>query len=817
MKEILRRAALALRAWAAHLHPGDAARAAAGGYAAALALWALRHREALADFLLQNALPLASRRGLLLLLLIGSAAGAIAWLAAGGPAQRRGDAAGRAPALLARGLFALILLPFGPILAIPGLETQYPFLGLGLIAAMAGLAFWVVRDIGLVVADAARTGGRPARLSPRAGLIAAGLLALAYSVLLSAISVLRHNSFMTHAFDLGIHDQALYNILHSGYMRTTLYGPYAIDYLGDHFSPILFLLAPVYALFQDARTLLVVQSVFLAAGAVPVYLLAHEKTRSVLLGLALALGYLLYPALHGVNLRDFHQIALICAPLLVAFYLLERGRTAPFLIALGLALMVKEEAALTVAAIGAYIFLGKRRYRLGAGVMAAGLAYFAFAVGWAMPHLGGRPQIDTRFGGYIAAGAEGAAGVAWTLLTNPLFTVLWILGNPQKLAFLLQIFLPVCFLPVLAPAGAWIPALPALAILLLTSAHTQYDITYHYAAHLIPSVFYLAALGLGRVAGPATDESHHMPGTREDVRHIRGRFFKIALTAGLLVAALAMNFLYGPLINKNGVRLAMPDRHDAVVASFVAQIPREAAVSAMSDIVTHLTARRTAYLFPDVADAEYLLLDGDPRANFWPHEGLKARERALRDMIPHLRSGEFGLIRMEDSVLLLKRGADPSRNGEALRGLLTARYEAEDLATDLPDTVVADPQASGGRARVATAASRHVEGRTALVYGPYTDLLPGRYRVEYALKTDRVGLNERVAAVDVFTHRDGGLPRAAREILGREFAAADRYQVFALEFETDRPLEDVEFRVQYAGQGMLGLDYVRVTPVELWE
>jgi len=89
--------------------------------------------------------------------------------------------------------------------------------------------------------------------------------------------------------------------------------------------------------------------------------------------------------------------------------------------------------------------------------------------------------------------------------------------------------------------------------------------------------------------------------------------------------------------------------------------------------------------------------------------------------------------------------------------------------------------------------------------------------VEYALKTDRVGLNERVAAVDVFTHRDGGLPRAAREILGREFAAADRYQVFALEFETDRPLEDVEFRVQYAGQGMLGLDYVRVTPVELWE
>ncbi|MEJ5198270.1 MAG: DUF2079 domain-containing protein, partial [Anaerolineae bacterium] len=615
----------------------DAARAAIGGYAAALAFWEFRQRGALADFLLRNALSAENRRELLAMLLIGSAAGVIVWLLVGLLAQRR-VLAGRAASLSARLLFALTLLPFGPILAIRDLETQAPFLCFGLIAALAGLTFWIVQDIGRGAAGTTAADDGTARRSARAGLPITVLAALLYAALLAAVTVIRHNSFMTHAFDLGIHDQALYNILHSGYMRTTLYGPYAIDYLGDHFSPILFLLAPIYALFQDARTLLVAQSVFLAAGAVPLYLLGRAKTRSALLGLALALGYLLYPALHGVNLRDFHQIALICAPLLAAFYFLERGRDVPFLIALGLALLVKEEAALTVAAVGAYLLVGKRRYRLGAGVLVAGLAYFAFAVGWAMPHLGGKPQIDTRFGGYIAPGWNGAAGVAWTLLTNPLFTVIWILGNPQKLIFLFQIFLPVLFLPLLAPAAAWIVALPALAILLLTSAHTQYDITYHYSAHLIPSVFYLAALGMARLVGLAAGRGW-------------GRSFRIALAAGLLVATTGMNYLYGPLISKSGVRLAMPDGHDAVVASFVAQIPREASVSAMSDIVTHLTARRTAYLFPDVADAEYLLLDTDPRANFWPHEGLKARDRAIRDMIPHVRSGEFGLIRMEDGVL----------------------------------------------------------------------------------------------------------------------------------------------------------------------
>ncbi|MGC8781830.1 MAG: DUF2079 domain-containing protein, partial [Anaerolineae bacterium] len=389
----------------------DAARAAIGGYAAALAFWEVRHRGVLADFVLRNALPPESRRGLLLILLIGSAAGVIVWLMVGAWARRRRAITGRAPALAARLLFALTLLPFGPILAIRNLETQYPFLGFGLAAALAGLTFWVVREIGRGAAAMVVAADRPARWAARAGLPATVLAALLYAALLSAVTVIRHNSFVTHAFDLGIHDQALYNILHSGYMRTTLYGPYAIDYLGDHFSPILFLLAPIYALFQDARTLLVLQSVFLAAGAVPLYLLAREKTHSALLGLTLALGYLLYPALHGVNLRDFHQIALICAPLLAAFYFLERGRTVPFLVALGLALLVKEEAALTVAAVGAYLFLGKQRYRLAAAVLLAGLAYFAFAVGWAMPHLGGKPQIDTRFGGYIAAGWDGAAGV----------------------------------------------------------------------------------------------------------------------------------------------------------------------------------------------------------------------------------------------------------------------------------------------------------------------------------------------------------------------------------------------------------------------
>ncbi len=464
------------------------------------------------------------------------------------------------------------------------------------------------------------------------------------------------------------------------------------------------------------------------------------------------------------------------------------------MIALGLALIVKEDVSLTVAAIGAYVFLGKRRYWLGAALAVAGLTYFAVVTGWLMPKLGGTPQIDTRFGGYIAAGTRGTAGVAWTLFTNPIFTLVWILGNPEKLLFLAQLFLPVLALPVLAPAAAWLPALPALAVLLMTSAHTQYDITYHYSAHLIPSLFFLAALGLGRFRRAAA----------------------VALAAGLLMVSLIMSYQYGQIVTRQGVKIAAPSKHDTVVESFITQIPREASVSTMSNIAPHLTARKTIYLFPDVADAEYLLLDTDLKTDFWPHEGIKARDQSIRDMIPYVRGGQFGLVRAEDSVFLFQRGLNTSHNDEALRALLTTRYEAEEMPSDLDAPPTVDAQASGGKARAAKPAATRADGKTALAFGPYTDLPPGRYRVEFSLKTDRAGQGDRVATVDVFTYKDGGASRAARDIIGTDFAAPDQYYVFALEFESDQPLEDLEFRVQYGGKGTLWLDYIQVTPTQVW-
>ena len=783
----------------------DAVLAAIGGYAAAMFVWEMAQRAVLSSFLLKNVLPLQARRDLALLLVGGIVAALFLWLLLGWALARfHRLPVNAALHRSARVIFLATPLPLLPILALPGLEQDQPFFVFGIVAAAAALTFVAVRGVLAPMPDAPAAahpssivGRRSSVVRPppsaRAGLILTLALAVGYAFFMSALSVARHNSFMTHAFDLGIQDQVVYNILHTGRMVTTLLGP--VERVYDHFSPLFYFVAPIYALFQDARTLLVLQSVFLGIGAIPLYLLTMDKTGSIVLAFALAASYLLYPAVHGVNLGDFHQIALVSGLLLWALYFLERERDRLFLVTLLLALLAKEEVALSVAAIGIYILLAKRRWRLGLALAALGSLYFIVVVSWLMPILGSVESAEWRYANFMIPGKSLQQSFILNFVTNPLYPIIYVLSNPGKLVYAAQLFLPVLFLPVLAPIGAWIAALPALLLPLLTVPEADYGIRFHYSAHVTPFVFFLTVLAL------------HKLGKR--------RLKPTALAASILVASIAMSYQYGQIISKQGVLIPRPSKHAAVIKGFFSDIPREASVSTMSDLTPHLSARERIYLFPVVADADYLLFDSDMKANYWPHTGLKARAEAMRDLAPQIQSGQFGLVRLEDGVMLLKRGNDTVRNDEALRALFSARYEAEDLSSDLDAPAVPDPQASRGKARIATPASLRGDGKTALGFGPYTDLPPGKYRAEFMLKTDRNDRSERVATVDVFTHNDG-YPRAEREILGTDFAAANRYQPFAIEFESDKPLEDLEFRVQYAGVGTLGLDAVQVTPVELW-
>src|SRR5450759_142613 len=191
------------------------------------------------------------------------------------------------------------------------------------------------------------------------GLIALGLGA-AYSITYIALSLLRHESYHSFGFDLGLFNQVFWNTTQGRVFESTMSQALPVPHslFGDHFSTFFLFLVPFYYAYPHPETLLVVQTLALALGAWPVYLLARLKLPA---GYApvFVLVYFLFVPLAYINLNDFHEVALSVAPLGFALYFLERGRRGLFLVSLLITFLIKEEMALVGAGFGAYLLLGK--------------------------------------------------------------------------------------------------------------------------------------------------------------------------------------------------------------------------------------------------------------------------------------------------------------------------------------------------------------------------------------------------------------------------------------------------------------------------
>jgi uncharacterized membrane protein len=145
---------------------------------------------------------------------------------------------------------------------------------------------------------------RPAR---RVWIISIGALAL--YLLDSLIRQARFHS----GYDVTIFDQAIDDYAHLRAPDVLIKSQQPFNILGDHFHPILVLLAPFYRLWPDARVLLIAQALLFALGVHIVSRLAVRRLGGLgyFVGSAFALSW---GVLQAVNF-DFHEIA-FAVPLL---------------------------------------------------------------------------------------------------------------------------------------------------------------------------------------------------------------------------------------------------------------------------------------------------------------------------------------------------------------------------------------------------------------------------------------------------------------------------------------------------------------------
>jgi uncharacterized membrane protein len=420
------------------------------------------------------------------------------------------------------------------------------------------------------------------------GRIALGLAA-AYFIAYSALAVLRHESYHSFRFDLGLFDQVFWNTTQGRPFESTMSQALPVPHslLGDHFSPLFLVLMPFYYAFPHPETLLIIQTFALALGAWPVYLLAKLKLPA---GYALAwvAVYFLFVPLAYINLYDFHEVALSVAPLGFALYFLERGRRGWFLVSLLVTFLVKEEMALVGAGFGLYTLVGKRDWKLGLGVLVGSLLTFAAVIQLAVPFFAeGRtyPYIKLRYA--EVGGSPG--GIVSTLLRDPV-RIARALLEPKKIYFAIAIFGPVLGLSAVA-GWASVVLLPTLGYLLLSNYEPQYSFTTQYSAPLIPLVIGTSILALARLP----------QSTRRPVM------------AAVVASSVIFCWAYGdmPFSRKFDHNLFITEPRYALFVRQLVRITPDARVSAESSFPSHLAERRFIYdyAFEGVQDAEWVVLD----------------------------------------------------------------------------------------------------------------------------------------------------------------------------------------------------------------
>jgi uncharacterized membrane protein len=410
----------------------------------------------------------------------------------------------------------------------------------------------------------------------------AWLIALAAFVAYGTLSVLRYLRLDPGSWDLGIYTEYVKQLAHLRAPIVPIRGP-GFNLLGDHFQPIVGLIAPLFRLFPSPVTLLIAQSLLTAVSVVPVCRAAQEMLgtgTSRAVGLAYGFSW----GLQQMIIFDFHEIA-FAVPLL-AFSLsalLRRRPVAAVAWALPL-VFVKEDQGFTVAAIGLLMTViavdcARRRWAL-AGLLLVfwGMAWSVLAIAIIVPHFNpGHQYTYWTDGGVIAPGGH----VSLASLADQLAS-----AGHEKLWTTVMVLLPTGFLALRSPIV--LVAVPGLLLRFASTNSYFWGVSWHYNATVMPVVFLAAIDAMARLRARAPTG---VPTRR--VRRLGAVVARYAAAVMVIIAAvLAFRFPLDGLWDSQTYTISS---HVSAERAAMARVPDGTTVEATLSMLAPLAARHDTF------------------------------------------------------------------------------------------------------------------------------------------------------------------------------------------------------------------------------
>jgi len=473
---------------------------------------------------------------------------------------------------------------------------------------------------------------------------------VATALVYSGYELIRFRRFLSGSFDLVIFDQAVRGYAH-------LHAPVSIargvadgigahfSVLGDHWSPIIALLAPLYWIHEGPATLLVAQAVLFALAIPPLWVFTRRQLGAASAYFVSAAYALSLPIMAAATV-DFHEVAFV--PVLTALMAerFQAGRRLQAALAAVALLMVKEDMGLLVAGYGMYLVLTARHCR-GRGLTGLSFIVGGVAATWVttrllIPASGGSPSF------YWAYGQLGSSvtGAALHTVSHPLQALRLLINPDVKLRTIVGLLAAFGFLPLASPMT--VAVVPLLAERMLASGYPLWwTAKFQYDAFLVMMLCCAAVDGAARLqrVWPRLPRVQVPPAT--------------AWAAAVCAAAVAF-VPFSPLgVMVHPKFYGVNPRMRAAQAA-TAAIPSGAEVEAVNNIGPRLSGRD-----------EVLLLDGSPRWAPWVVADTKGLDfpfcspRQQQQEAAFLEAHGYRLVLADDGYVVLHRPPD-ARTAEAL-------------------------------------------------------------------------------------------------------------------------------------------------------
>ncbi len=492
------------------------------------------------------------------------------------------------------------------------------------------------------------------------------LFIIALTIVHTRVQINFFEHFMLGHADFGHFTEELKNCLVGRGLRCDSFDSVR---LGWHFVPLMYALAPGYALWPSPVYLMVCGALLVHLPALAAYHLARRLSGDSAIAWMFAVAWLLLPSQSRMvysNTYGFQWIyfAMPLLAIMITAGVLGHRRTC--LVMIVLILLCKETAAAATFGWGLYLVVFTPRRKTGVLVAIGSIVYLILCVKVLIPHYAAGVQY-ARFDLFGKLG-----GTLGELAISPLAEPYEFFSRfcRREVLFLL----PTLLVPMaLLPLRGWriaIAALPTLLLVLLIRHDQQLSIKFWHQATFLPFLFFAGIASMrrpdetceestradrdatvrertvARCSGESARAKARGAGERPAVPS--GKAVNTGLAAAALVCAAWGHYLYGfsPIAKPyepiaGAAFLHAPDPRMQTVHQLRLEIDKDSTILASERLAAHFTDYKRIYTGGRIREADYVIID---RRDRWDTSSLVGRVAHFANDPNYRLYGEYGSI-----------------------------------------------------------------------------------------------------------------------------------------------------------------------------